>query len=253
MCMERKIIQVEERPPLALNIPLSIQHLFAMFGSTVLVPFLFNVSPTTCLFMNGIGTLLYLFITKGRIPSYLGSSFAFISPVLAIMATSSYHDAQSGFIVFGIIFILFSALIKATGTGWIDVIFPPACMGAIIAVIGLELAPTAASMAGLTGENINPDHIIVSMFTLCVTIIGSVAFRGFLAIIPVLFGVICGYILALFMGLVDLTPVINAPWFQLPHFYSPVFNLDAHFDYRPCGTGCTGRAYRPSGCYRQYC
>lgn len=166
MCMERKIIQVEERPPLALNIPLSIQHLFAMFGSTVLVPFLFNVSPTTCLFMNGIGTLLYLFITKGRIPSYLGSSFAFISPVLAIMATSSYHDAQSGFIVFGIIFILFSALIKATGTGWIDVIFPPACMGAIIAVIGLELAPTAASMAGLTGENINPDHIIVSMFTL---------------------------------------------------------------------------------------
>ena len=100
-------------------------------------------------------------------------------------------------------------------------------MGAIIADIGLELAPTAASMAGLTGENINPDHIIVSMFTLCVTIIGSVAFRGFLAIIPVLFGVICGYILALFMGLVDLTPVINAPWFQLPHFYSPVFNLDA--------------------------
>ena len=110
--MERKIIQVEERPPLALNIPLSIQHLFAMFGSTVLVPFLFNVSPTTCLFMNGIGTLLYLFITKGRIPSYLGSSFAFISPVLAIMATSSYHDAQSGFIVFGIIFILFPHLLK---------------------------------------------------------------------------------------------------------------------------------------------
>ena len=225
--MEKRIIQVEERPPLALNIPLSIQHLFAMFGSTVLVPFLFNVSPTTCLFMNGIGTLLYLFITKGRIPSYLGSSFAFISPVLAIMATSSYHDAQSGFIVFGIIFILFSALIKATGTGWIDVIFPPACMGAIIAVIGLELAPTAAGMAGLTGENINPDHIIVSMFTLAVAIIGSVAFRGFLGIIPVLFAVICGYIMALFMGLVDLTPVINAPWFQIPHFYSPVFNLDA--------------------------
>ncbi len=158
--MERKIIQVEERPPLALNIPLSIQHLFAMFGSTVLVPFLFNVSPTTCLFMNGIGTLLYLFITKGRIPSYLGSSFAFISPVLAIMATSSYHDAQSGFIVFGIIFILFSALIKATGTGWIDVIFPPACMGAIIAVIGLELAPTAASMAGLRAKTLIPTTLL---------------------------------------------------------------------------------------------
>ena len=96
--MERKVIQVEERPPLLLNIPLSIQHLFAMFGATVLVPFLFNVNPTTCLFMNGIGTLLYLFLTKGKIPSYLGSSFAFISPVMVILSTSSYSDAQSGFI-----------------------------------------------------------------------------------------------------------------------------------------------------------
>ena len=123
--MERKVIQVEERPPLLLNIPLSIQHLFAMFGATVLVPFLFNVNPTTCLFMNGIGTLLYLFLTKGKIPSYLGSSFAFISPVMVILSTSSYSDAQSGFIVFGLIFILFSLIIKYTGTGWIDIIFPP--------------------------------------------------------------------------------------------------------------------------------
>ena len=114
--MERKVIQVEERPPLLLNIPLSIQHLFAMFGATVLVPFLFNVNPTTCLFMNGIGTLLYLFLTKGKIPSYLGSSFAFISPVMVILSTSSYSDAQSGFIVFGLIFILFSLIIKYTGT-----------------------------------------------------------------------------------------------------------------------------------------
>ena len=109
--MEYHVIQVEERPPLLLNIPLSIQHLFAMFGSTVLVPFLFKVNPTTCLFMNGIGTLLYLIITRGKIPSYLGSSFAFISPVLAIIATSGYSSAQSGFIVFGLLFILFSLII----------------------------------------------------------------------------------------------------------------------------------------------
>ena len=192
--MERKVIQVEERPPLLLNIPLSIQHLFAMFGATVLVPFLFNVNPTTCLFMNGIGTLLYLFLTKGKIPSYLGSSFAFISPVMVILSTSSYSDAQSGFIVFGLIFILFSLIIKYTGTGWIDIIFPPACMGAIIAVIGLELAPTAAGMAGL---------------------------------IPILVDVICGYIFSFFMGLVDLAPVAAAPWFQMPHFYQPTFNLNA--------------------------
>lgn len=225
--MERKVIQVEERPPLLLNIPLSIQHLFAMFGATVLVPFLFNVNPTTCLFMNGIGTLLYLFLTKGKIPSYLGSSFAFISPVMVILSTSSYSDAQSGFIVFGLIFILFSLIIKYTGTGWIDIIFPPACMGAIIAVIGLELAPTAAGMAGLTGDVIDFRNIAVSMFTLAVTIIGSVAFKGFMAIIPILFGVICGYIFSFFMGLVDLAPVAAAPCFQMPHFYQPTFNLNA--------------------------
>lgn len=225
--MERKVIQVEERPPLLLNIPLSIQHLFAMFGATVLVPFLFNVNPTTCLFMNGIGTLLYLFLTKGKIPSYLGSSFAFISPVMVILSTSSYSDAQSGFIVFGLIFILFSLIIKYTGTGWIDIIFPPACMGAIIAVIGLELAPTAAGMAGLTGDIIDFRNIAVSMFTLAVTIIGSVAFKGFMAIIPILFGVICGYIFSFFMGLVDLAPVAAAPWFQMPQFYQPTFNLNA--------------------------
>lgn len=225
--MEKKVIQVEERPPLLLNIPLSIQHLFAMFGSTVLVPFLFNVNPTICLFMNGIGTLLYIFLTKGKIPSYLGSSFAFISPVLLILSTSGYSDAQSGFIVFGLMFMLFAVIIHYIGTSWIDAIFPPAAMGAIIAVIGLELAPVAANMAGLTGDNIQTNNIIVSMFTLAVGIVGSVAFRGFLSIIPILFGVICGYILATFMGMVNFEPIINAPWFQVPEFSAPTFNLNA--------------------------
>lgn len=225
--MERKVIQVEERPPLLLNIPLSLQHLFAMFGSTVLVPFLFNVNPTTCLFMNGIGTLLYIFITKGKIPSYLGSSFAFISPVLLIMSQYGYSDAQSGFIVFGLLFMLFAFIIKCLGTYWIDVIFPPAAMGAIIAVIGLELAPVAANMAGLTGDKIDMNNIAVSMFTLAVGIIGSVAFRGFMSIIPILFGVVCGYAFAACLGMVNFQPVLDAPWLQLPHFYAPTFNLNA--------------------------
>ena len=225
--MINHVIQVEERPPLLLNIPLSLQHLFAMFGATVLVPFLFKVNPTTCLFMNGIGTLLYLFLTKGKIPSYLGSSFAFISPVMVIIASSGYSAAQSGFIVFGLLFLLFSIIIKFAGTSWIDVIFPPAAMGAIIAVIGLELAPTAAGMAGLTGDAIDPKNVMVSMFTLAVTVVGTVAFRSFLAIIPVLFGVICGYVFAFFLGMVDFTPVANAPWLQVPSFYQPTFDLNA--------------------------
>lgn len=224
--MAHKIIQVEERPPLLMNIPLSLQHLFAMFGSTVLVPFLFKVDPTICLFMNGIGTLVYIFLTKGKIPSYLGSSFAFISPVLIVMDKYGYGAAQSGFIVFGLLFMLFSLIVHYVGTKWIDMIFPPAAMGAIVAIIGLELAPVAAGMAGLTGE-FNANNVMVSMFTLAVGIIGSVAFKGFLSIIPILVGVICGYIFAAILGIVDFASVAAAPWFQLPQFYAPEFNLNA--------------------------
>lgn len=224
--MAHKIIQVEERPPLLMNIPLSLQHLFAMFGSTVLVPFLFKVDPTICLFMNGIGTLLYIFLTKGKIPSYLGSSFAFISPVLIVMEKYGYGAAQSGFIVFGLLFMLFSLIVHQVGTKWIDVIFPPAAMGAIVAIIGLELAPVAAGMAGLTGE-FNANNVMVSLFTLAVGIIGSVAFKGFLSIIPILVGVVCGYIFAAILGIVDFASVAAAPWFQLPQFYAPDFNINA--------------------------
>lgn len=224
--MEKKIIQVEERPPLLMNIPLSLQHLFAMFGSTVLVPFLFKVDPTICLFMNGIGTLLYILLTKGKIPSYLGSSFAFISPVLLIISQYGYGAAQSGFIVFGLLFILFGCIVHYVGTKWIDIIFPPAAMGAIVAIIGLELAPVAASMAGLTGD-FNLNNVMVSIFTLIVGVIGSVAFKGFLSIIPILVGVICGYIFAACLGIVDFASVAAAPWFQLPQFYAPKFNLNA--------------------------
>ncbi|MBQ0067403.1 MAG: uracil permease [Phascolarctobacterium sp.] len=224
--MERKIIQVEEKPPLLMNIPLSLQHLFAMFGSTVLVPFLFKVDPTICLFMNGIGTLLYIFLTKGKIPSYLGSSFAFISPVLLIISQYGYDAAQSGFIVFGLLFILFSIIIHYVGTRWIDIIFPPAAMGAIVAIIGLELAPVAAGMAGLTGE-FNFNNVMVSLFTLAVGVIGSVAFKGFLSIIPILVGVVCGYIFAAVLGIVDFASVAAAPWLQLPQFYAPTFNINA--------------------------
>jgi uracil permease len=227
LLMEKRVIQVDERVPLLIGLPLSLQHLCAMFGATILVPFLFKVDPTTCIFLNGIGTLLYIFLTKGRVPAYLGSSFAVISPVMVVLSTSTYASAQSGFIVFGLIYCLLALIIKFVGTDWIDVVFPPAAMGAIIAIIGLELAPTAAGMAGLTGDNINYHNVAISMFTLTITILGTVAFKGFLSIIPILFGVICGYMAALITGMVDLTGVINAPWFQIPKFYAPVFDLSA--------------------------
>lgn len=230
------MIQVEERLPVVQTIPLSLQHLFAMFGATVLVPFLFKVNPATSLLMNGIGTLIYLIVSKGRIPAYLGSSFAFIAPVFAVMAAfgpGGYSAAQGGFIMFGIFFIVVSFIVKMVGVRWLDVVFPPAAMGAIVAIIGLELAPVATNMAGLTGDLIQQlkipyaTAVTVSMFTLAVTILGSVLFRGFLGVIPVLIGVIAGYILSIFMGIVDFSSVVAAPWFEVPTLYAPTFNLSA--------------------------
>ncbi|MCG3463307.1 uracil permease [Xenorhabdus bovienii] len=223
--MTRRTIGVDERPSLIQTIPLSLQHLFAMFGATVLVPILFKVNPATILLFNGIGTLLYLFICKGKIPAYLGSSFAFISPVLLLLPLG-YELALGGFIVCGLLFCLVSLIVKIAGRGWINVIFPPAAMGAIVAVIGLELAGVAADMAGLRsaiGAEVNTANLTISIVTLAVTILGSVMFRGFMAIIPILIGVLAGYALAFFMGAVDFTPVLEAPWFALPTFYTPRF------------------------------
>ncbi|HEY4554530.1 MAG TPA: uracil permease [Bacillaceae bacterium] len=233
--MKQREIQVHERLPLLQSLPLSIQHLFAMFGSTVLVPILFNVDPATILLMNGFGTLLYIFITKGQIPAYLGSSFAFISPVFAVLANYSglngYAHALGGFLVVGIILVLVAFIVKAVGTAWIDVIFPPAAMGAIVAVIGLELVPVAAGMAGLTKPDDSPatwapdpEVLAVSLLTLGITIVSWVTMRGFLKIIPILIGIVSGYIIAFFFGLVDLSAVREASWISMPTYYKMQFN-----------------------------
>ena len=222
----KDFIDIQERPSMGKLLPLSLQHLFAMFGSTVLVPYLLKVDPATALFMNGIGTLLYLFICKGKIPAYLGSSFAFIAPVGAVLTAGLGYEAAKG------AFVILSILVRYIGIGWIDKLFPPAAMGAIVAIIGLELAPVAMGMAGLIGDqNLGMSHdqaIIVSMFSLIVTLLGTVVFRGFLAVIPVLIGVVAGYILSAIMGVVDFSGVEAAPWFSLPQFYGmPVFDINA--------------------------
>src|SRR5699024_6788605 len=212
--MAQREIQVDERLPILKSLPLSLQHLFAMFGSTVLVPLLFKVDPATVLLMNGIGTLLYLFITKGKIPAYLGSSFAFISPVFAVLSKytggEGFGYALGGFFLVGVTLVVIGIIIKFVGTSWIDIIFPPAAMGAIVAVIGLEIVPVAAQMGGLiapddAGANWTPDTtvITVSLLTLFITIICWVTLRGFLKIIPILLGIVAGYIIAYFFGMVD--------------------------------------------------
>ena len=231
----KDIIDIQERPSMGRMLPLSLQHLFAMFGSTVLVPFLLHVDPATALIMNGIGTLLYLFVTQGKIPAYLGSSFAFIAPVSSVLAAGlGFEAAKGAFIVFGFSFVILSLVVKYVGIKWIDILFPPAAMGAIVAVIGLELAPVAMSMAGFMGDqwqSLNMTHeqaIILASVSLLVTLFGSVIFRGFLAVIPVLLGIIAGYVVGLFMGVVDLASIQNAPWIAAPEFYGlPVFDMNA--------------------------
>lgn len=231
--MNKRVIQVEERPPLLQSIPLSFQHLFAMFGASVLVPMLFHIKPSTVLLMNGIGTLLFIFVTKGKIPSFLGSSFAFLSPVFAVLAVQGYNAALGGFVVSGLLFILVALIVKYAGTKWIDVVFPPAAMGAIVATIGLELAPVAAKNAGLVLDVNNPglymNHqvLIVSIVTLTIVVIGSVVFRGFLGIIPILVGIVGGYIAALSVGLVKFDAIAQAHLFEIPPFYAPSFSTSA--------------------------
>jgi len=228
--MEQHEIQVNQKLPFLKSLPLSFQHLFAMFGSTVLVPVLFKIDPATILFMNGIGTLLYILITKGKIPAYLGSSFAFISPVFAVLAKhadlTGYSYALGGFLAVGIILVIIALIVKIAGTGWIEVVFPPAAMGAIVAVIGLQLVPTAAQMAGLVQTDASvkhwspdPDTITVSLLTLAITVVCWVTLRGFLKIIPILIGIICGYLISLAFGIVDLKPVQEAAWISLPTYY----------------------------------
>lgn len=223
--MARRIIGVSERPPLLQTIPLSFQHLFAMFGATVLVPILFKINPATVLLFNGIGTLLYLIICKGKIPAYLGSSFAFISPVLLLLPLG-YELALGGFIVCGALFCLVAFIVQKAGTGWLDVVFPPAAMGAIVAVIGLELAGVAANMAGLLpaeGTRADGTTVTIALVTLAVTVLGSVLFRGFFAIIPILIGVLAGYGVSFVLGVVDIAPIKDAHWFALPTIYTPRF------------------------------
>ena len=233
--MQRREIQVDERLPFLESLPLSFQHLFAMFGSTVLVPILFGVDPATILFMNGIGTLLYIFITKGKIPAYLGSSFAFLSPVFVVLGrydgSEGYSYALGGFFAVGLTLIIIGLIIQAIGTRWLDIIFPPAAMGAIVSVIGLELVPTAAQMAGLipgadAGADwaMDPTTVTVSLLTLGITIVCWVTLRGFFKIIPILIGIVCGYIIAWFAGLVEFTTVNEASFFSLPTFYQIKFN-----------------------------
>lgn len=228
---KKKIYQIEEKVPGKLLIPLGLQHTFAMFGASVLVPILFGINPGIVLFMNGIGTLLFIVITKKKAPAYLGSSFAFLAPGTAIIASQGFQYAQGAFVVVGLLGCVLALIIYKYGTSWIDIVLPPAAMGAVVALIGFELAGNTVT-GGAIGANLMTDTSqakdwIVFLVTLLTAIIGSITFKKFLSTIPILIAIVVGYITAIFFGMVDFTPIVEAKLFTLPDFQLPKFSLEA--------------------------
>ncbi|MFC0524067.1 solute carrier family 23 protein [Pontibacillus salicampi] len=212
---QETVMGVREVPAWHKWITLSLQHLFAMFGATILVPFLTGLSPAVALVSSGLGTLAYLLITKGRIPAYLGSSFAFIAPIGAAMNASGVEGAMIGSFFAGIVYGLVAMLIRLAGLKWIMKVLPPVVVGPVIMVIGLGLASTAIDMASNdTDGNYSLTHVSVALVTLAVTIIATMFFKGFMSIIPILFGIVSGYVFAITQGIVD-TSGIKAEWQEI--------------------------------------
>jgi uracil permease len=221
---EREVIGVSDHVSPARAIPLGIQHMMSMFGATVLVPMLTGLHPSLAIMCSGIGTICYLLITKNKIPSYLGSSFAFISPIIAVGASQGLAAAGSGIVVAGLVFLAVAGLIKLIGTGWIDRILPPVLVASVIVVIGVGLSATAADMAftGSTGT-FDAQGTLVAFITLFCAVVFS-GFGGMVGTIPVLLAIVVGYVVSCVMGLVDFQPVLDAAWIGLPSITLPEFD-----------------------------
>lgn len=212
------ILDTWERPSLGKWVGLSLQHLFSMFGSTVLVPILVGLNPGIALFSSGVGTLIHILITKGKIPAYMGSSFAFIGPMVILMKTIGYPAIAQGTIAVGAVYLIVALIISFFGTDWIDRVLPPIVVGPIVMVIGLSLAGSAATNATMNGSHYDLRFFFVAIVTLLATIMFNMFLKGFLGLIPILLGIVTGYVVALFVGIVDIQPILTTPWFKLPDF-----------------------------------
>lgn len=215
------VLDVSDRPKPLPWLGLSTQHLFTMFGATVLVPILVGINPSIALVSSGLGTLVYLAVTKGKIPAYLGSSFAFIAAMQLLMKTEGYPAIAQGAITTGLVYIIVSLIIKKAGAAWLDKILPPIVVGPVIMVIGLGLAANAANNAMYHDTVYDFNYILVALITLGMTIFFNMYLRGFLGLIPILLGIIAGYLVALAFGIVDVKPIVEAPWIALPSFEVP--------------------------------
>ena len=226
------LLDVDQRPSAGKGILLSFQHVFAMFGATILVPLILGMPVSVALFASGVGTLIYMIATGFRVPVYLGSSFAFITAMSLAMKElgGDVSAAQTGVILTGFIYVLVAAGVRFAGTKWIDKLLPPIIIGPMIIVIGLGLASSAVTNAGLVADG-NWKNALVAVVTFLIAAFINTKGKGFLRIIPFLFAIIGGYLFALTLGLVDFTPVLKANWFEIPGFYLPFSTVGAFKEY----------------------
>lgn len=237
--MEKKkmMYDIDEQPPLGKFIVLALQHVFAMFGATILVPILVNsaagetvLTIPVALVTSGIGTLIYILCTKGRSPVYLGSSFAFITPIAAAFMKGGISGAMTGIMAVGLIYVIVAIIIHFIGKDWLDKLLPPIVIGPMIMVIGLGLAPSAISQIGLTsGTSLEWKTLVVAVVAFLVTALVMTKAKGFFKIIPFLVGIIAGYIMAIVLGMVDFTPVLEANFFSMPDFIIPFVDYKISF------------------------
>ena len=234
---KRMTYDVDECPPVGKWIVLALQHVFAMFGATILVPILVNsaageevLTIPVALVTSGIGTLIYILCTKGKSPVYLGSSFAFIAPIAAAFMKGGISGAMTGIMAVGLIYIIVSLIIRFAGKAWLDKLLPPVVIGPMIMIIGLGLAPSAISQIGIaSGMEFEWKVVLVAVVSFLVTAIVMTRAKGFFKIIPFLIGIISGYILAVILGMIDFTPVLEAKFFSLPKFVLPFVDYKISF------------------------
>ena len=203
------ILDVYEKPELGQGILLSMQHLFAMFGSTVLVPILVGINPSIALLSSGVGTLVHMLLTHFKIPAYLGSSFAFVATMQALMRQDGYPAIAQGAIAAGLVYVIVALVIAKVGSDWVNKVLPPIVVGPIIIVIGLSLATTAANDAMMKGTKYNLTYFGVS----------------------IMLGIVCGYSLSCVLGIVDFSGVAKAAWFSMPALDLP--GISYHFKWYP--------------------
>ena len=232
----KMLLDINDKPPVLKWLLLSLQHVFAMFGATILVPILVNsaagsevLSIPVALVSSGIGTLIYIICTKGKSPVYLGSSFAFITPMIVGFAMAGRAGVFTGIMGVGLVYVIFALIVKLAGKAWLNKLLPPIIVGPMIMIIGLGLAPTAVEEIGLNLDVVPWKNVVVALVAFFTTAILAVRGKGFFKVIPFLMGMVAGYIASMCLGMIDYSTITSAKFLSVPGFYIPFVHYKLNF------------------------